>query len=266
MFSWTVRAKGKFPTCRVGNWRGSGRRMGVAVSGGFRNAGASLPAMAPFPVAALRTQRAAFPHWALQWDHAFRTRNTLATAGRRRPGSVPRYRLRKRHGFRLATCGAVRCAAEPVDASTTPHLLSAVPSLGHVMLPGFPVIVRGNRQSHSRDLSPFGHRSSPEAPSLRQHYPASLGHTGLSATLPAQPFPRGLSVGACHATGQGFPCCVHSPLPCVLPPIPRRNLSVHVSLASRLVTAFPVIRAGRLPHYAFRGLLGVYSRYGPHGR
>ena len=41
------------------------------------------------------------------------------------------------------------------------------------MLPGFLVIIRGNRHGHSRDLSPFGHRSSPEAPSLRRHYPAS---------------------------------------------------------------------------------------------
>ena len=39
---------------RVGDWRGGGRRMGVAVPGGFRNAGASLLAVAPFPVAALR--------------------------------------------------------------------------------------------------------------------------------------------------------------------------------------------------------------------
>ena len=68
---------------RVGDWRGNGRRMGVAVAGGFRNAGASLPAMAPFPVAALRTGHADLPHPALQWDHASRTRNTLATTGSR---------------------------------------------------------------------------------------------------------------------------------------------------------------------------------------
>ena len=76
---------------------------------------------------------------------------------------------------RLPPCDVrlVRCAAEPVDASTAPHPSSAVPSLGHVMLPGFPVIVRGNRQSHSLDPFPFGHRSSPEAPSLCRHYPAS---------------------------------------------------------------------------------------------
>ena len=56
---------------RVGNWRGSGRRMGVAVAGGFRYAGASLPAMAPFPVAAHRTGYADLPHPALGRDHAF---------------------------------------------------------------------------------------------------------------------------------------------------------------------------------------------------
>ena len=42
------------------------------------------------------------------------------------------------------------------------------------MLPGSPVVIRGNRHGHSRDPCPFGHRSSPEAPSLRRHYPASL--------------------------------------------------------------------------------------------
>ena len=38
----------------------SRKAVGVAVPGGFRNAGASLLAVAPFPVAALRTQRADF--------------------------------------------------------------------------------------------------------------------------------------------------------------------------------------------------------------
>ena len=168
----------------------------------------------------------------------------------------------------LPPCGARRFqwTAEPVDASTTPRLSSAVPSLGHVMLPGFPVFFRGNRHSHSRDPSPFGHRSSPEAPSLRRRYPASQVIWASPPPSLARPDPRGLSVGACHATSQGFPCCVHSPLSCVLPPLPRRNLSVHASLASRPVSAFPVFVAGRLPHCAFRGLLGVYSRCGPHGR
>ena len=112
------------------------------------------------------------------------------------------------------------------------------------MLPGFLVIIRGNRHSHSRDPSPFGHRSSPEAPSLRRRYPASPVLQASPPPSPARPDPRGLSVGACHATGQGFPCCVHSPLPCVLPPIPRRNPSVHVSLASRQVVSLPRYQGG----------------------
>ena len=62
---------------------------------------------------------------------------------------------------------------------------------------------------------------------------------------------------------QGFPCCVHSPLAYVPSPIPRRNRSVPVSLASRSVSAFPDFRAGRLPHYPFRGLLGVHYALRP---
>ena len=38
------------------------------------------------------------------------------------------------------------------------------------------------------------------------------------------------------------------------------------SLASRQVAAFPVRRAGRLPHCSFRSLLSVHSRCSPHGR
>ena len=83
---------------------------------------------------------------------------------------------------------------------------------------------------------------------------------------PARPDPHGLSVGTVPRRRQGFPCCVHSPLPCVPPPIPRRNRPVLPSLASRPVAAFPVLWAGRLPHSTFRGLLGVHSRCGPHGR
>ena len=92
---------------------------------------------------------------------------------------------------RLPPCGArpVQWVAEPAYASTAPCLSSTVPStnsgqvpsLGHVMLPGFLVLIRGHRHGHSRDLSPFAHRSSPEAPSLCRHYPAS---TVLRASPP----------------------------------------------------------------------------------
>ncbi len=39
-----------------------------------------------------------------------------------------------------------------------------------------------------------------------------------------------------------------------------------MSLVARPAAAFPVGPAGRLPHCAFRGLLGVHSRYGLQGR
>jgi hypothetical protein len=35
-----------------------------------------------------------------------------------------------------------------------------------------------------------------------------------------------------------------------------------VTPSSPVTAAFPVFTAGRLPHYAFRGLLSVHSRYG----
>ena len=65
---------------------------------------------------------------------------------------------------------------------------------------------------------------------------------------------------------QGFPCCSLPPLPCVPPPIPRRDQPVRLSLTSRPVAAFPNVPAGRLPHSRFRGLLSVHSRCSPHGR
>ena len=123
---------------------------------------------------------------------------------------------------RLPPCSTrrARWAAEPVHASTTPRLSSAVPSLGHVVLPGSPVIIRGNRQSHSRDPSAFGHRSSPEAPSLRRHYPASqvlraspppyrpdpaLAGCRLARATPPDRASRVASIPLFHA------CCRHYP-------------------------------------------------------
>ena len=123
---------------------------------------------------------------------------------------------------RLSPCSPqrLRWAAEPVDASTTPRLSSTVPSLGHVMLPGSPVIIRGNRQGHSRDPSPLGHRSSPEAPFRRRHYPASpviraspppcrpdLALTGcrLARATPPDRASRVASIPLFHA------CCRHYP-------------------------------------------------------
>ena len=96
--------------------------------------------------------------------------------------------------------------------------------------------------------------------------PRFPGTTGLSATPngPACPSQAAGGHAPCHR--QGFPCCVHPPPPCVPPPLPRRNRSVLVSLASRPMTAFPLSPAGRLPHHLFRRLLDVHPRCGPQGR
>ena len=88
------------------------------------------------------------------------------------------------------------------------------------MLPGSPVIIRGNRHSHSRDPCPFGHRSSPEAPSLRRHYPVSqviwaspppcrpdpaLAGCRLARATPPNRASRVASIPLFHA------CCRHYP-------------------------------------------------------
>ena len=114
-------------------------------------------------------------------------------------------------------------------------------------------------------LSSFPYRSRTRAPSLRRRYPASpVLRAHPPPCRPSLPLAGVRLVCAHHR--QGFPCCYPPPLPCVPPPLPRRNRPVLVSLASQPVAAFPAIRSGRLPHCTFRGLLGVHSRCGPHGR
>ena len=121
---------------------------------------------------------------------------------------------------------------------------------------------RGHRQIHSRRLSSFPRLSTLEAPSLHRHYPAS-------AVLRASPAPcrPGLPLAGfrlARATPPtGFPVLSPSPLPCVPPSLPRRSRPVRVSLASRPMAAFPVIRAGRPPHRPFRGLLEVHCALRP---
>ena len=41
---------------------------------------------------------------------------------------------------------------------------------------------------------------------------------------------------------------------------------MRVLVASLSVQAFPLVKEGQRPHYNFRGLLGVHSRYGPQAR
>ena len=69
---------------------------------------------------------------------------------------------------------------------------------------------------------------------------------------------------AAHRHRWGLPCCVRSPctdMPSPLPRWDRRRESV-APLNEPATAAFPIPLLGRLPHYPFRGLLGVHSRYG----
>ncbi len=180
--------------------------------------------MGTFPPPALRTRRADFRHRALQWNHAARTRV---------PGHNQRAGLRELWHQAQTHAPAGRCVGRPVDALPTATARVVPFAFACADDPGFPLIsgVIGRRPlPRACSLSPS---LPPEVPSLRRHYPASSVPTDLSATLPAPPDPHGLSVGVCRATGQGFPCCVHSPLPHMPPPLPRRNRSVLASPASR---------------------------------
>ena len=121
------------PSCRVGDWRGSGsgRRMGVAVCRRLSRCRCLKPRHGP-------VSKRPSPNWAggftaLGSPVGSCVSHTEHPGNRRAAGS----QLAK--VARLPSCDTRRFqwTAEPVDASTTPCLSSAVPSLGHVMLPGF---------------------------------------------------------------------------------------------------------------------------------
>ena len=110
--------------------------------------------------------------------------------------------------------------------------------------------------------SAFPHLSSPEAPSLYRHYPASP----LLRASPPPCRPKLALAGSRLARArhrQGFPCCCCLPLACMPPSIPRRKQPLLASLAWRSLAAFPVSSAGRLPRYPFRGLLNVHCALWP---
>ena len=170
-------------------------------------------------------------------------------------------------GTRLAPLSRPAGASSGLLTPWRRRPLGSSPSLVHVMTSGIPAHLRGDRPfGHSREPAPFRHPFHLRSLPLRRHYPASSVPTDLSATLTGPTRPSRAVRWRVPRHRQGFPCCDQSPLPHVPPPLPRRNRSVLASLASRPLAAFPVIQAGRLPRYPFRGLLGVQPRCGPCGR
>ena len=99
------------------------------------------------------------------------------------------------------------------------------------------------RQSHSRGPSPLRHPSTPEAPFLDGHYPAS---SVLRASPP--PCRPGLPLAGFRLPRarhrQGFPCCYAFHLPCMPTPLPRRKPAGASSLSSQPVGGLPLISEG----------------------
>ena len=230
--------------------------------------GGAVP-VGPFPPPALRTGRADLPHPALQWDHATRTRNASseplpAIAGH------PRYRWLCVPSAPGSCTASPRCPS-PTRRQTCSRPDSTEPPIGQ---PGpfayacdaseLPAPSRGvHRQSHSRGPSPLRHSSSPEAPFLDGHYPAS---SVLRASPP--PCRPGLSLAGFRLPRATAP----TGLP-VLPRIPSSTRADATTPAetSRLSrrslpgqsAAFPFLAEGRLPRLTFRGLLSVHCTFRP---
>ena len=195
----------------------------------------------PFPPPALRTGRADLPHPALQSDHAPRTRNASSEPLPALAGH-PRYRWLCVPSAPRSCTASPRCPS-PTRRQTCSRPDSTEPPIGQ---PGpfayacdaseLPAPSRGvHRQSHSRGPSPLRHPSSPEAPFLDGHYPAS---SVLRASPP--PCRPGLPLAGFRLPRarhrHGFPCCHAFHLPHVPTPLPRRKP------AGALVARFPASR------------------------
>ena len=89
--------------------------------------------------------------------------------------------------------------------------------------------------------------------------PGFIGTTDLPPPRTAQPDPCGSPVGGHAPPPSGFPVFHRSPYACMPSPLPRRIRWLHMPPTSPTMAAFPVFRAGRLPHSTFRGLLSVHS-------
>jgi hypothetical protein len=191
----------------------------------FRLPVPQYPHHAPFPPPAHRTVRADFPHTAL----------------------------------RLASLGSTRWLglASGVTPMTSPSSLTSrvlsVTGQSSMELIG---------KANLRTLGLFQERAKSQAPFLHRHYPASSVLRACPPPQTAQSAPHGVLVESHDLSPLGLPVLpVDSSFTHAIAITPAGPVEIRRSLA-RPAAAFPIGQAGRLPHYPFRGLLGVHSRYG----
>ena len=178
----------------------------------------------------------------------------------RAPGS------RKLHGFTAVPLSdAPPDLFTPLTAPSLPSV-SPAPSLTHVMLRNsLPLHAGFIGKATPAGLRPLRHPSSPEAPFLDGHYPAS---SVLRASPP--PCRPGLPLAGFRLPRarhrHGFPCCHAFHLPHVPTPLPRRKP------AGALVARFPASRRPSpfLRRVGFRvdgfeACSAFTARFGPRG-
>ena len=136
-----------------------------------------------------------------------------------------------------------RRAARPVHALTAPSLLQPGPFAFACDASELSAPSRGvRRQSHSRGPSSLRHPSTPEAPFLDGHYPASpVLRASPPPCRPGLPLAGSRLPRARHL--QGFPCCYAFHLPCMPAPLPRRKpAGAHVALFPAGRRPSPILR------------------------
>ena len=188
-----------------------------------------------FPVPALRTGRAVFPHLGSPVGSCVSHTDPRSLSWTTPMGLAPLPYSIHFHS---------RVAARPVDALTTPSSSNGPFTFAWDAsgVSGPFAGVSGFR--HSRDPSPFGHRSSPEAPSLHGRYPAS-------PVLQASPPPCRPSLAltscrfdACLTTHRASHVATLFPFHACQRQYPDGNGSVPASLASPSANGLPLLTGG----------------------
>ena len=187
-----------------------------------------------FPVPALRTGRAVFPHLGSPVGSCVSHTGPRSHPWTTPMGTVP-YSTHWLPGCRQA-----------FDALTTPSS-SDDPFLLHVMPPESPVLP-GVSESfrHSRDPSPFGHRSSPEAAFPPPALPGFSSTTSPPPCRPSLPL-TGSRFGACLTTHRASHVAASFPFHACQRHYPGGSEEVPASLASPSVFGLPHFSGGSAP-------------------